>query len=64
MRQGKMRARWQTFACARLDHELRRNWERYGLTPDVVPTEFQAEGVIAALARVGIRGSRRIDPAR
>jgi uroporphyrinogen III methyltransferase/synthase len=30
----------------------------YGLTPDVIPTEFQAEGVIAALARVGIHGSR------
>jgi uroporphyrinogen III methyltransferase/synthase len=30
----------------------------YGLTPDFIPTEFQAEGVIAALARVGIHGSR------
>ena len=34
----------------------------YGLTPDVVPTEFQAEGVIAALAHVGIRGSRILIP--
>jgi uroporphyrinogen III methyltransferase/synthase len=34
----------------------------YGLTPDVVPTEFQAEGMIAALAHVGIRGSRVLIP--
>jgi uroporphyrinogen III methyltransferase / synthase len=34
----------------------------YGLTPDVVPAEFQAEGVIAALASVGIRGSRVLIP--
>ena len=34
----------------------------YGLTPDIVPTEFQAEGVIAALAHVGIRGSRVLIP--
>jgi uroporphyrinogen III methyltransferase/synthase len=34
----------------------------YGLTPDVVPTEFQAEGVIAALAHIGIRGSRILIP--
>ncbi|MEO8339408.1 MAG: uroporphyrinogen-III C-methyltransferase [Nitrospirota bacterium] len=34
----------------------------YGLTPDVVPTEFQAEGVIAALAHVGISGSRILIP--
>ena len=34
----------------------------YGLTPDVVPTEFQAEGVIAAVARVGIRGSHILIP--
>ena len=34
----------------------------YGLTPDVVPTEFQAEGVIAALAHGGIRGSRILIP--
>jgi len=34
----------------------------YGLTPDIVPTEFQAEGVIAALAHVGIRGSRILIP--
>ena len=34
----------------------------YGLTPDVVPTEFQAEGVITALAHVGIHGSRILIP--
>ncbi len=34
----------------------------YGLTPDVVPTEFQAEGVIAALTHVGISGSRILIP--
>jgi uroporphyrinogen III methyltransferase / synthase len=34
----------------------------YGLTPDVIPSEFQAEGVIAALASVGIRGSRILIP--
>ncbi|HKQ34456.1 MAG TPA: uroporphyrinogen-III C-methyltransferase [Nitrospiraceae bacterium] len=34
----------------------------YGLTPDVIPNEFQAEGVIAALASVGIRGSRILIP--
>jgi uroporphyrinogen III methyltransferase/synthase len=34
----------------------------YGLTPDVVPAEFQAEGVIAALAHVGIRGSHVLIP--
>ncbi len=34
----------------------------YGLTPDLIPTEFQAEGVIAALAHVGIRGSRILIP--
>ncbi len=34
----------------------------HGLTPDVVPTEFQAEGVIAALAHVGISGSRILIP--
>jgi uroporphyrinogen III methyltransferase/synthase len=34
----------------------------YGLTPDVVPAEFQAEGVIASLAHVGIRGSRILIP--
>lgn len=34
----------------------------YGLTPDVIPSEFQAEGVIAALAYVGIRGSRILIP--
>jgi uroporphyrinogen III methyltransferase/synthase len=34
----------------------------YGLTADIVPAEFQAEGVIAALAHVGIRGSRILIP--
>jgi uroporphyrinogen III methyltransferase/synthase len=34
----------------------------YGLTPDVVPTKFQAEGVIDVLAHVGIRGSRILIP--
>lgn len=34
----------------------------YGLTPDVIPSEFQAEGVISALAYVGIRGSRILIP--
>jgi uroporphyrinogen III methyltransferase/synthase len=34
----------------------------HGLTPDVVPTEFQAEGMIAALAHGGIRGSRVLIP--
>jgi uroporphyrinogen III methyltransferase/synthase len=34
----------------------------YGLTPDIVPTEFQAEGVITALAHVGIRGSHVLIP--
>jgi uroporphyrinogen III methyltransferase / synthase len=36
--------------------------ETFGLTPDIVPTEFQAEGVITALAGVGIRGSRVLIP--
>jgi uroporphyrinogen III methyltransferase/synthase len=35
---------------------------QYGLTPDVVPVEFQAEGVIASLAHVGIHGSRILIP--
>ena len=34
----------------------------HGLTADLVPAEFQAEGVIAALARVGIRGNRILIP--
>ena len=34
----------------------------YGLTADVVPTEFQAEGVIAALANLGVRGRRILIP--
>jgi len=36
--------------------------EAYGLTPDVIPAEFQAEGVIAALAHIGVRGSRILIP--
>ena len=34
----------------------------YGLTPDLVPAEYQAEGVIASLAHVGIRGSHILIP--
>src|SRR5262249_33149371 len=34
----------------------------YGLTPDVLPIEFQAEGVIAVLSRVGIHGTRILIP--
>ncbi len=34
----------------------------YGLTADLVPAEFQAEGVIAALAQVGIQGNRILIP--
>lgn len=34
----------------------------HGLTADIVPGEFQAEGVIAALAQLGIRGSRLLIP--
>jgi uroporphyrinogen III methyltransferase/synthase len=34
----------------------------YGLSPDIVPIEFQAEGVIAALAQAGIHGSRVLIP--
>jgi uroporphyrinogen III methyltransferase/synthase len=34
----------------------------YGLTADLVPAEFQAEGVIASLAQVGISGSRVLIP--
>ncbi|MEY4704884.1 MAG: Porphyrin biosynthesis protein HemD [Nitrospirota bacterium] len=34
----------------------------HGLTADIVPAEFQAEGVIAALAQVGICGSRILIP--
>jgi uroporphyrinogen III methyltransferase/synthase len=36
--------------------------ENYGLIPDIVPAEFQAEGVIASLAHVGVRGSRVLIP--
>jgi uroporphyrinogen III methyltransferase/synthase len=34
----------------------------YGLTPDVVPSEYQAEGVIASLTHEGIRGSHILIP--
>ena len=34
----------------------------YGLTPDVIPTQYQAEGVIAALAHAGVRGSHILIP--
>jgi uroporphyrinogen III methyltransferase / synthase len=36
--------------------------EVYGLTPDIIPTEFHAEGIIAALTDLGIRGSRVLIP--
>ncbi len=42
----------------RTAHEV----ERYGIRPDVVPAEYQAEGVIASLAERGIRGSRVLIP--
>jgi uroporphyrinogen III methyltransferase / synthase len=35
---------------------------RYRLTPDLIPTEFQAEGLIEALTRAGIRGRRVLIP--
>ena len=34
----------------------------YGLTPDLIPTEFQAEGVIAALSHMEISGVRILIP--
>jgi uroporphyrinogen III methyltransferase/synthase len=34
----------------------------YGLISDVVPTQYQAEGVIAALADAGVRGSHILIP--
>ena len=34
----------------------------HGLTADLVPVEFQAEGVIAGLAQVGVRGNRILIP--
>jgi len=34
----------------------------YGLTSDVVPTQYQAEGVIAALADAGVRGNHILIP--
>lgn len=36
--------------------------ERYGIRPDVVPAEYQAEGVTAALAQRNMRGSRVLIP--
>ena len=36
--------------------------ETYGLTPDLIPTQYQAEGVIAALTHAGVRGSRILIP--
>ena len=36
--------------------------ETYGLTPDIIPAEFQAEGIIAALTDLGIRGSHVLIP--
>ena len=35
---------------------------KYGVTPDVVPLEYQAEGVLAALAAENLRGSRVLIP--
>lgn len=35
---------------------------RYGLTPDVVPTEYQAEGMLAALGAYDIRGKKVLIP--
>jgi uroporphyrinogen III methyltransferase/synthase len=34
----------------------------YGLTPDVIPIEFQAEGVLTVLSRMGIHGNRILIP--
>ena len=34
----------------------------YGLSPDVIPSEYQAEGVIASLTHVGIQGSHILIP--
>ena len=34
----------------------------YGLTPDVVPTQYQAEGVIASLTQAGVDGSHILIP--
>jgi uroporphyrinogen III methyltransferase/synthase len=36
--------------------------ETYGVTPDVIPAEFQAEGVIASLANEDIRGTHILIP--
>jgi uroporphyrinogen III methyltransferase/synthase len=35
---------------------------RYRLTPDLVPREYQAEGVIEALTKAGVRGRRVLIP--
>ena len=35
---------------------------RYGVTPDLVPSEFQAEGVLAALAEHDLRGKKVLIP--
>ena len=35
---------------------------RYRLTPDLVPDEYQAEGIIEALTKAGVRGSRILIP--
>jgi len=36
--------------------------EQYGLKADLIPDEYQAEGIIAALAKEGVRGSRVLIP--
>ena len=36
--------------------------ETYGLTPDVVPAEYQGEGVIASLAHMGVKESHILIP--
>jgi len=36
--------------------------EKFGMTPDVVPTEYQAEGVLAALAAYDLRGKQVLIP--
>jgi uroporphyrinogen III methyltransferase/synthase len=42
----------------RTAHEV----EKYGLTADVIPSEYQAEGVIASLGAAGIKGQRVLIP--
>jgi uroporphyrinogen III methyltransferase/synthase len=39
-----------------------RELEQYGLKADLIPDEYQAEGIIAALAKEGVRGSRVLIP--